>query len=114
MSTQSRKHRGYATQRIAAARFALRGKSWRFATSTGAGESGVDIKNLPGLSPEVKARPGDVTGALKQAVKNRGEGLPFVIWRPNGYGPERAGEWPVIFTFDDALDLLEQAGYTEK
>lgn len=66
---------------------------------------------MPGLSPEVKAKPGDVTGSLKQAVKNRGEGLPFVIWRPNGYGPERIAEWPVIFTLEDATELLIRAGY---
>lgn len=109
MPSQSRKHRGYATQRMVADYFKPRGHP--FATSTGAGEQGVDVKNMLGLSPEVKAIPGDVTGSLKQATKNRGEGLPFVVWRPNGYGPERIDEWPVIFTFKDAAALLAAAGY---
>jgi hypothetical protein len=71
----------------------------------------VDILNMVGLAPEVKATPGDNTGALRQAVKNRGDGLPFVVWRPNGYGESRIAEWPVIFTLEDASRLLREAGY---
>ena len=109
MASQARKHRGMATQRLVAEWFQERG--WPFAYSKGSGESGIDIMNMPDLSPEVKAQPGDTTGALRQAVKNRGDGLPFVVWRPNGYGPERIEEWPVIFTLADATELLRQAGY---
>lgn len=69
--------------------------------------------HMEGLSPEVKAKPGDVTGALNQAVKNRGDGVPFVVWRPNGYGPERIAKWPVILTLEDFTALLHQAGYGE-
>jgi hypothetical protein len=82
-----------------------------FADAVGAGQNGKDIKNMLGLAPEVKATPGDNTGALKQAVKNRGNDLPFVVWRPNGYGPERIAEWPVFFTLEDATRLLTAAGY---
>jgi hypothetical protein len=60
---------------------------------------------------EVKATAGDVTGALQQAHRNRGGGLPFVVWRPNGYGPERIASWPVILRLDDFTDLLHAAGY---
>jgi hypothetical protein len=109
MASQSRKHRGYATQRVVAEWF--RARIWPYAESTGAGRSGIDVTNTPGCSIEVKATPGDVTGALKQAVRNKGEGLPFVVWRPNGYGPERVAEWPVIFTLADATQLLIAAGY---
>jgi hypothetical protein len=109
MPSQSRKHRGYATQALVAAWYRLRG--FPFATSTGAGRCGVDVENLPGLSPEVKATAGDVTGALRQAHHNRGGGIPFVIWRPNGYGPERIAEWPVLMRFDDHTDLLRAAGH---
>lgn len=109
MASQSRKHRGMATQRLVAEWFKQRG--WPWAYSKGAGESGVDIMNMEGLSPEVKATPGDVTGALKQAVKNRGDGVPFVVWRPNGYGPERIKQWPVIITLEDFTELLHEAGY---
>lgn len=107
--SRSRVSRGRATQRIVAAWFATHG--WPFAYSKGAGESGIDVENMAGLSPEVKATPGDVTGALLQAVRNRGGGVPFVVWRPNGYGPERLASWPVIVRLDDFTDLLHAAGY---
>ena len=108
--TNSRKARGMRTQKVAADWFGLHG--WPFATSTGAGRSGVDIENMPGLAPEVKARNDlNLTGFLKQATKNRGEGLPFVIVRPNGYGETRVGEWAVIFTLADATELLRAAGF---
>lgn len=110
--SQHRKHRGYATQELAAAEFRAHG--WPYATTTGAGRTGIDLLNVPGLAVEVKATPGDVTGALRQAVANAGLGLPLVVWRPNGYGPERVGQWPVIFRFHDALQLLNDAGYGDK
>lgn len=109
MPSQTRKHRGYATQRLTALYFAVRG--WPYAESTGAGRSGVDITGLPGLSVEVKATAGDNTGALAQAHRNRGDGLPFVVWRPNGFGPERIDSWPVIIRLDDFTALLHAAGY---
>lgn len=112
MTVQSRKHRGYATQRLVADWFRARG--WPFAESCGAGRQGCDITGVPGLSPEVKAVPGDVTGSLRQAVRNRREGLPFVVWRPNGYGPEKQAEWPVILTLQDFTELLWDAGYGDR
>lgn len=108
-ASQHRKHRGYATQRFAAAWFALRG--FPHAIAVGAGQRGIDILNMLGLSPEVKATPGNITGALKQAHANRGDGVPFVVWRPNGYGPEKIAQWPVIMRLDDFTDLLCHAGY---
>jgi hypothetical protein len=107
--SQTRKYRGYATQKLVAQWFAARG--WPFAESTGAGRPGVDITGMPDLAVEVKATAGDVTGALAQANRNRGEGLPFVAWRPNGYGPERIASWPVIMRLDDFTTLLHAAGY---
>jgi hypothetical protein len=110
MTAQSRKHRGYATQRLLASWFRRRGHP--FATAIGAGESGIDIRYMLGLAPEVKATSkGDLLAALRQATANRGKGLPFVIWRPNGYGPERIGQWVVALTLEDASKLLADAGY---
>ncbi len=109
MPSQSRKHRGMATQKLVADWFAARG--WPFATSTGAGRRGADIENMPGLAPEIKATPGDNSGALRQAQSNRGEGVPFVVWRPNGYGPAVITEWPVVVRLDDFTALLHAAGY---
>lgn len=109
---QSRKHRGYATQRLVADWFKRHG--WPYAESAGAGRQGCDVTNVPGLSLEVKATPGDNTGALKQAVRNRGDGLPIVVWRPNGYGPERIAEWPAFLTLYDLTQLLREAGYGDE
>jgi hypothetical protein len=89
----------------------FKARGWPFAESTGAGRQGVDVTGLPGLSAEVKATAGDVTGALLQAHRNRGAGVPFVAWRPNGYGPERIDAWPVILRLDDFTELLHAAGY---
>ena len=109
--SRSRVVRGRATQRLVAAWFAAHG--WPYAYSKGAGESGIDVMHMPGLAPEVKAVPGDNTGALSQAVRNAGDALPFVVWRPNGYGPERIADWPVFFRLSDATRLLRAAGYGE-
>jgi hypothetical protein len=84
---------------------------WPYADSTGAGRSGIDVTNTPGVSVEVKATPGDNTGALLQAVRNAGDGLPVVVWRPNGYGPERIAQWPCLLTLADLTQLLLEAGY---
>lgn len=98
------------TQLVAAEWFRSRG--WPFATSTGAGRSGVDIENMPGLSPEVKARRDfNPTGFLKQASTNRGDGLPFVVLRPDGYGEANVAKWAVLLTLDDFTGLLRKAGY---
>lgn len=109
MPGRSRQARGRATQRLVAGWFRVTGFPW--ATSKGASEAGIDIENMPGLAPEVKATPGDVTGALLQARRNAHGAVPFVVWRPNGYGPERIAEWPMIFTLEDGTRLLRQAGY---
>jgi hypothetical protein len=89
----------------------FKARGWPFAESTGAGRQGVDVTGLPGLSAEVKATAGDVTGALLQAHRNRAQGVPFVVWRPNGYGEERMAQWPVVMRLDDFTELLHAAGY---
>jgi hypothetical protein len=110
MASQSRKHRGMRTQLVVTQWFQARG--WPFAESTGAGRSGVDVTGMPGLAPEVKARNDfNLTGFLKQAVSNRGDGLPFVVVRPNGYGETRVGDWGVVMTLDDLTTLLRLAGF---
>ena len=110
MASQSRKHRGYLTQRLVAEWFATRG--WPFAESAGAGRPGVDVTGMPGLACEVKARRAfNLTGFLKQATGERRHGVPFVIVRPDGYGPARIGEWAMILTLEDGTKLLNQAGF---
>ena len=107
--TNSRVARGRATQNLVAQWF--QGHGWPDAKSRAASLPGVDVYDMLGLACEVKAKPGDVTGALKQAVTNAKGDLPFVVWRPNGYGPDRMAGWPVIIRLDDFTQLLRDAGY---
>lgn len=110
MSNQSRKQRGYTSQRIAADWYVQNG--WEYAVSTGAGRAGVDITGMPGLAPEVKARRAlNITGWLKQASQEKRLGLPFVIVRPDGFGEARIGQWAVLMTLEDHTALLKMAGY---
>lgn len=107
--SQSRKARGMRTQLLVAEWFKARG--FPYAESAGAGRSGVDVKNLPGLACEVKARRDfNLTGFLKQAVSQREHGLPFVVVRPDGYGETRVGEWAAMLTLEDFTDLIHRAG----
>jgi hypothetical protein len=111
MPSQSRKSRGMATQALVAAWYRLRG--FPYATSTGSGRSGVDIENMLGPEPEVKATAGDppLEGLRQAHRRRRPGGIPYVVWRPNGYGPERMAEWPVLMRLDDHTELLRDAGY---
>lgn len=70
---------------------------------------------MPGLAPEVKATAQlDLTGSLRQAAKNAGLDVPFVVYRPRGFGEERIGEWPVAIRLSDFTNLLLDAGYGDK
>lgn len=106
----ARKRRGAATQRTVADWF--RGHGWPFATAIGAGETGRDVDNMPGLAPEVKARRDyNPTAWLRQARKNAGGDLAFVVHRPDGYGPGSVDQWPVTLRLADFTRLLGDAGY---
>jgi hypothetical protein len=110
--TQARKHRGYATQRIAAEWFASHG--WEFAEPTGAGRAGTDITGMPGLDVEVKARARfDPSAAIRQLAMRSKETtlLGFVLLRLNGQGPACVGDWPVMLRLDDFTNLLRDAGF---
>jgi hypothetical protein len=109
MASQSRKHRGYRTQKVLAEWFARHG--WRYAESTGAGRAGSDITGMPGLSPEVKARRAfEPVAWLKQAALDR-DGVPFVVFRPNGMGEQSVGKWGMLFTVEHGTQLLRLAGF---
>lgn len=105
----SRVARGRLTQRLTCEWFQQHG--WPDAQNRAASLPGTDVHNMLGLACEVKATAGDLTGALKQAVKNAGVDLPFVVWRPGGYGPERITDWPVVLRLEDFTSLLKEAGY---
>lgn len=109
MPSQSRKHRGYATQRIVADYLAAHG--WPYAQSTGAGRSGTDVTGTPGICWEAKARRGLNLGAdLKQAA-GHGDGLGILVVRLDGSGPTTIADWPAVLRFADLVDLLRRAGY---
>lgn len=106
--SQSRKHRGYDTQRMVARAWAADG--WPYALPVGAGAPGADITGTPDLAIEVKARTGfDPMAALRQA-KTR-PGVPIVILRPNGYGETTIDDWPAIVPHGVLRRLLREAGY---
>lgn len=111
MASQSRKHRGYATQRIGAKY--LQANGFPHALSTGAGRSGTDITGIEGMDWEVKARTGfDPLGAIRQLKERAKEGvLGVVLLRLNGQGEESVGDWMVCLRFEDAVTLLRGNGY---
>lgn len=108
--SQSRKHRGYASQRIVADY--LRTHGWPFAESTGAGRSGTDVTGCPGLDIEVKARRGfDPSAVMKQLSERATSALPLAVLRLDGQGPASINEWLCILRLEDVVELLRAAGY---
>ena len=109
--TQSRKHRGMASQRIVADWFTVNG--WPYAEPVGAGRPGSDITGMPGIDIEVKARRGfDPLAAIRQQADRAALGdLAFAILRMDGQGSAVIGSWPVIIRLDTLTELLRAAGY---
>lgn len=110
MARNYRKERGRATEHLVAAAFADDG--WPHAEATGAGSPGRDIKGVPGVCVEVKARRGFTPmAALRQAIGNAAGDVPVVVVRPDGCGPTTIDAWPAIVPFSTLRWLLRQAGY---
>lgn len=111
MTSKARIARGRKTQEIAAQFYRDNGQP--DARAVAASLPGKDILNVMLTAPEVKtARDFDMLKAMRQAKRNAEEGeLPYVIYRPDGYGPERVAEWPVIMTFEEVIRLQREAGY---
>ena len=110
MASQSRKYRGFATERIVANYLQ---QWWEFA-SVGRGK-GKDILNVPNLDIEVKARTGfqpkQVLAQIKARTSKSGE-IGFAVLRLNGQG-EDAREYAAIIRFEDLVNLLVKAGYPQ-
>jgi hypothetical protein len=104
--SQSRKHRGYRTERVIESYLT----QWWENASVGRG-AGKDIHNVP-FDCEIKARTEFQPLAwLKQVTKRTGgKELPFVVCRMNGQG-EDAAEYLAFMRFGDLVQLLLQAGY---
>ena len=108
MASQARKYRGFATERVVAEY--LR-QFWEFA-SVGRGK-GKDVQNVP-FDVEVKARTGfqpkQVLAQIKARTDQSGE-IGFAVLRLNGQG-EDAREYAAVIRFEDLVNLLVKAGYT--
>jgi hypothetical protein len=108
--SQSRKHRGFRTERVVAEY--LR-RTWEGA-SVGRG-NGRDILNVP-FDCEVKARTGlDVSGTLRQIKARTDESglLGFACFRLNGQG-EKPEEYVAMLRLGDLVELLVAAGYDKR
>ena len=107
MPSQSRKHRGFRTERVVAAYLS----QWWRSASVGRG-SGKDIYGVP-FDIEIKARSKlDFLAFIKQAEKRAAvsHDLPLVVCRMNGQG-EDASQYLAFMRFQDLVDLLLKAGY---
>jgi hypothetical protein len=111
--SQSRKHRGYKSQKIVANYLAANG--WPYAESTGAGRSGTDITGTIGIDWEVKARKDfNPSAAIKQLKeRHNGKDLPVAVLRLNGQGEVSITEWVTILRLEDFVTLLKEAGYAD-
>jgi len=108
--SQSRKHRGFRTERVVAEYL----RRWWEGAAVGRG-NGRDILNVP-FDCEVKARTGlDVSGTLRQ-IKSRTDKsglLGFACFRLNGQG-EKADDYVAMLRLGDLVELLVTAGYENR
>jgi len=110
MSNQSRKHRGYATQRIVAEY--LQREGWEHALPVGAGREGSDITGIKGLDIEIKARTGlDLAGLMRQLNERKASGLGVGVLRLNGQGEKSVEQFVAVLTLSDLVYLLKASGY---
>jgi hypothetical protein len=106
MSIQTRKHRGYKTQRNVADFLKA---DYPNAYAVGAGQSGSDILGTP-FDIEVKARAGFEPLAVLKQLDARSTGyfgyFGFIVLRLNGQGDD-AGEYAVMLRLKDFMPLLK-------
>lgn len=108
--SQSRKHRGFRTERVVAEYL----KRWWEGASVGRG-NGRDILNVP-FDCEVKARNGlDVSGTLRQIETRTAKSglLGFACFRLNRQG-ESAEQYVAMLRLGDLVELLVAAGYEKR
>ena len=108
MASQSRKYRGFTTERVVAKYFS----QWWEHASVGRGQ-GKDIYGMPHIDVEVKARTGfqpkQVLAQIKARTSKSGD-LGFAVLRLNGQG-EDAREYAAVIRLEDLTTLLIKAGY---
>ena len=109
--SQSRKHRGYATQRIVADY--LREQGWEHALPVGAGRDGSDVTGIDGLDIEIKARTNlDLPALMRQLSERKtSTGLGVGVLRLNGQGEKSVEQFVAVLTLSDLAYLLKASGY---
>lgn len=109
--SQSRKHRGYATQRIVADYLVEQG--WQHALPVGAGRDGSDVTGIDGLDIEIKARTNlDLPALMRQLSERKKEtGLGVGVLRLNGQGEKSVEQFVAVLTLADLVYLLKASGY---
>jgi hypothetical protein len=108
--SQSRKHRGFRTERVVADYL----RRWWEGAQVGRG-AGRDILNVP-FDCEVKARSAlDIRGTLRQIETRTVESglLGFACFRLNGQG-EQAQDYVAMLRLGDLVQLLRDAGYENR
>lgn len=109
--SQSRKHRGYATQRIVAEY--LQAQGWEHALPVGAGRDGSDVTGIPNVDIEIKARTKlDLSGLMRQlSERKHTNGLGVGVLRLNGQGEKSVEQFVAVLTLADLAYLLKASGY---
>ena len=109
--SQSRKHRGYATQRIVAEY--LQANGWEHALPVGAGRDGSDITGITGLDIEIKSRTRlDLSGTMRQMKERTDNGeIGVGVLRLNGQGEKSVDDFVCVLTLKDLVYLLKASGY---
>ena len=109
--SQSRKHRGFRTERVVADYL----RRWWEGASVGRG-SGRDVINVP-FDCEIKSRTGlDVSGTLRQIETRTAKSglLGFACFRLNGQGDTKPDEYVAMLRLGDLVQLLRDAGYEKR
>jgi hypothetical protein len=109
--SQSRKHRGFRTERVVAEYL----RRWWEGASVGRG-SGRDVINVP-FDCEIKSRTGlDVSGTLRQIETRTAKSglLGFACFRLNGQGDTKPDEYVAMLRLGDLVQLLRDAGYEKR
>jgi hypothetical protein len=108
MASQSRKYRGFKTERVVAQYLS----TWWPHADVGRG-AGKDITHVP-FDAEVKSRSTFAPKAWIDQVTKRAAktgGLPFVVARLNGQGEKSPQDYLAFMRLGDLVDLLLKAGY---
>ena len=109
--SQSRKHRGFRTERVVAEYL----KRWWEGASVGRG-SGRDVLNVP-FDCEIKARSTlNIPETLRQIEARTVKSglLGFACFRLNGQGDTKPADYVAMLRLGDLVELLVAAGYEKR